>query len=212
MRKTNIIILSSLNKGKIEEYRALFKEFPEYQFKSIREVVFNPTALSKVESGQTYDENAFLKCQYGYYASKYPTFSDDSGLEVDALSGRPGVLSDRFAEAQDNQSQDEANIRKLLNELKGQSGEMRRARFICKIVFMVEGVVIRSSGILEGSILESSSGSKGFGYDPVFLPKGSDRSLAMMTLEEKNQISHRAQAFHNLIAEIKNQKTALVHP
>lgn len=194
-------MLSSLNKGKIIEYRDLYLSYPDIEFKSIQEVAFNPTALSKVETGSTYEENAFLKCQFGHYAAKYPTIADDTGIEVDALSGRPGVLSERSSD-----------MNKLLHDLRGIPKEKRTARFVCVIVFMIEGIVLTVKESVEGIILEAPGGSGGFGYDPIFIPQGSDKSFGMMSLEEKNKISHRAKAFHKLMSEIKERHIKLVHP
>lgn len=212
MRQTNIIVLGSLNKGKIVEYRSLFAAHPELQFKSLPDLVFNPTSLKEAETGKTYYENAFNKCKLAHFGCHYPTISDDSGLEVDALEGRPGVFSDRYADRKSGESQDQANVRKLLEELKGVPLEKRTARFVCTLVFMVEGVVLTSTGTMEGSILEAPRGSNGFGYDPVFLVKGTDKSLAEMTLEEKNKLSHRAKAFEEMLKLIKDKGVKLVRP
>ncbi len=201
MRSTNILMLASLNKGKIIEYRELFKEYPEYRLKVISEVAFNPVALEKVEDGTSYYENAFKKCQVAHYAAKLPTFSDDTGLEVDALDGRPGLHSAR-----------EGSIKKILEELKGVPKAKRTARFVCTTVFMVEGIVLSATEKLEGHILEEASGANGFGFDPIFIPEGSEKSLARMTLQEKNKISHRAKAYHRLIQEIKAKEIKLVYP
>ncbi|MGE4234052.1 MAG: RdgB/HAM1 family non-canonical purine NTP pyrophosphatase [Bacteriovoracia bacterium] len=212
MRPTNHIVLATLNKGKIEEYKLLFKDHPEYQLKTLDEVAFNPSALSKVETGKTYYENAFLKAKVGHFCGKYPTISDDSGLEVDALSGRPGVFSDRYAEPKEGESKSAANIRKLLEELKGVPKEKRTAKFVCTVVFMVEGVVLTASESISGTILEAPRGNLGFGYDPIFLVDGTDKSFAELTGEEKNKISHRAKAFRALIDQIKQKHIQLVHP
>lgn len=212
MRKTNIIMLGSTSKGKIHEYRSLFKEFPELQFKELSEIVFNTRSLDEAENGKTYYENAFRKGQLAHLAGKYPTISDDTGLEVDALEGRPGIFSARYATPKSDESKDEANIRKLLDELKGVPKERRTARFLCTLVFFVEGVVLTATESLDGSILEVPRGTNGFGYDSIFLVKGTDRSLAEMTLEEKNRISHRAKALRSLIGQIKEKGIALVRP
>ena len=214
MRATNIIMLGSLNKGKLTEYKALFKELPELNFKALDEIVFNVTSLREAETGKTYEENAFKKGQLAHLAAKYPTISDDSGLEVDALEGRPGVFSDRYSvgEEKPGEARDAANVRKLLAELKSVPKEKRTARFVCTTLFFVEGVVLKSTGTVEGSILETPRGTHGFGYDPVFLVKGTDKSMAEMAMDEKNRISHRAKAFHELMAQIKSKGVKLVRP
>lgn len=212
MRATNIIMLGSTNHGKIVEYKELFKEVPHLEFKSLDEIVFNPKSLEEAETGKTYYENAFLKGRLAFMASKFPTISDDSGLEVDALNGRPGVLSNRYAVPRTGESKDAANIKKLLEELKDVPKEKRTARFVCTTVFFVEGVALTSTETMEGSILEAPRGSNGFGYDPIFLVKGTDKSLAEMSLEEKNRVSHRGKALRALIAQIKEKNVQLMRP
>ncbi len=212
MRTINTILLASLNKGKIREYQELFKEWPQLQFKTISEMIWNVSSLEEAETGQSYYENAFNKGVLAHNASKMPTIGEDSGLEVDALGGKPGVYSHRFATPKNATNSDEANIQKLLQELKGTTKDKRTARFVCTLVFFVEGVVLTTTDYLEGTILENPRGANGFGYDPVFLVKGSNKTLAEMSLQEKNQISHRAKALRKLIAEINDKKIKLVRP
>lgn len=212
MRATNIIMLGSLNKGKIHEYAELLKAYPTIDFKTLPELVFNVSSLKEAEKGKTYYDNAFSKGRLAHLAAKYPTLSDDSGLEVDALSGRPGVFSDRYAQPGKDETKDMANVRKLLEELKGVPKEKRTARFVCCTVFLIEGVVLTATETLEGSILEVPRGGNGFGYDPIFLVKGSDKALAEMTLDEKNKISHRAKALHAIMTQIKDKGLKLVRP
>ena len=212
MRKTNIILLASLNKGKIHEYQELFKEYPALEFKTLPELVFNVSSMKEAEKGTTYEENAYSKGRLAHLAAKYPTLSDDSGLEVDALGGRPGVFSDRYAEPKKDETREEANVRKMLEELKGVPKEKRTARFVCTTIFFVEGVHLVASEMLEGSILEVPRGTNGFGYDPIFLVKGTDKSLAEMDLEEKNKISHRAKALHSIMKQIQEKGIKLVRP
>lgn len=212
MRATHNIVLASLNKGKIAEFRSLFQEFPELEFKSLPEIVFNVTSMKEAETGTTYYENAFNKGRLAFIASKYPTIGDDSGLEVDALKGQPGVFSDRYAVPKEGETKDAANIRKLLADLKGVPKEQRGARFVCTLVFFVEGIVVTATETMAGSILEAPRGSNGFGYDPVFLVKGTDRSFAEMTLEDKNRVSHRGKALRGLMAQVREKKIQLVRP
>lgn len=222
MRKTNIIMLGSLSKGKTREYRELFRVYPEIDFKALGEIVWNPASFQEVENANTYYDNAYAKGQLAHYAAKVPTIADDSGLEVDALEGRPGVRSHRFAEPKRAESQDEANNRKLLEELKSVPREKRTAlpggaaghaaRFVCTIVFFVEGVVLSATGTLEGTILETPRGEHGFGYDPLFLPNGSEKTLAELAMDAKNQISHRARALKALMMQIREKKIELVRP
>jgi XTP/dITP diphosphohydrolase len=206
------MMLASLNRGKIREYQELFKEFPELQLKTVKDYVFNISSLSEAENGKTYYENAYNKGKLAHFAAKYPTFSDDTGLEVDALNNRPGVHSDRYAEPRAGETKEQSNTRKLLEELKGVPQEKRTARFVCTTVFFVEGITLSASETLEGSILEVPRGTMGFGYDAVFLPKGSDKSLAEMTMEEKNKIGHRGKALRALLAQIREKNVRLVRP
>jgi XTP/dITP diphosphohydrolase len=212
MRNTNIIMLGSLNKGKLNEYRALFREFPQIDFKALTDIVWNPTSLKEVEAGKNYHENAYLKGRIAHLAAKVPTISDDTGLEVEALQGRPGVRSHRYATPTGQESQDEANVKLLLSELKNTPLEKRRARFVCHLVFFVEGVELSVEETLEGSILERPRGTHGFGYDSVFLVDGTDRSLAELSLEEKNKLSHRGKALRKLMSEIAARGVKLVRP
>lgn len=205
-------MLGSLSKGKTREYRELFRAYPEIEFKALEDIVWNPASFQEVENGNTYYDNAYAKGQLAHFAAKVPTISDDSGLEVDALGGQPGVRSHRYAEPKRGEGRDEANNRKLLEDLKGFSGEKRGARFACTIVFFVEGVVLSATGTLEGTILDGPRGKQGFGYDPLFLPNGSGKTLAEMSMEEKNKLSHRARALKALMAQIRDKKIELVRP
>jgi XTP/dITP diphosphohydrolase len=206
-------MVASTNKDKLTEYEALFKAYPHVSFKPLSEIVWNPSSLSLVEEGgKSYYDNAYNKGRIAHMAAKYPTLSDDTGLEVDALDGRPGIRSHRYAIPRAGETQDMANIKKLLKELDGVPKEKRTARFVCSLVFFVEGVVLSASATLDGLILETARGTRGFGYDPVFLPNGSDKTLAELTLEEKNKISHRSKALQDIMAQIKAKHVNLVRP
>ena len=125
---------------------------------------------------------------------------DDSGLEVDALYGKPGIHSSRFSK----EATDESNMDKLLNELKGVSCKDRSARFKCCLVLIQEGgnTLINCEGVIEGKIAEEKKGDKGFGYDPIFIPEGSLLHMAEIDQKEKNLISHRANAFRSLLEKL----------
>ncbi len=213
MKNTNTIMLATTSGNKIEEYEHLFQSYPTLNCKNLSEIVSNASSLSFVEAhGKSYYENAYNKGRVAHMAAKYPTLSDDTGIEVDALSGKPGLFSHRYAIPRVGETQDIANNKKLLQELSGIPKDKRTARFVCTLVFFVEGVALTTTGTLEGTILESPRGGNGFGYDPIFLVKGTDKTLAEMALEEKNQVSHRAKAFHNMIALIKEKNLTLVKP
>ena len=147
------------------------------------------------ETGQTMEENSRIKASYVHSSFNVPVFADDSGLEVDALNGEPGVYSARYAGSQKN---DEDNIDLLLKKMEGRAN--KSARFKCVITYIDNsGEEIQFTGVVEGKIGAKRKGTNGFGYDPVFTPEGFDRTFAEMTDEEKNKISHRARAFKQLI-------------
>lgn len=143
------------------------------------------------ETGKTLWENALLKARAGFDSSGLPTLADDTGLEVDALDGRPGVYSSRYAGENVTYEQ---NVTKLLDELHGVPDKNRTARFKTVMAYVDADRIERFEGILEGIILESRRGDNGFGYDPVFLPINHDQTLAEMDTAAKNEISHRGLA------------------
>ena len=210
MRLSNKILLATLNRDKFEEFRTLFSAYPDIEIAMAGEYLRNPEKLALVETHDTYLENALAKARLANQGAHYPALADDSGLEVDALGGKPGVRSHRYASFQAGLSQDQANIQKLLTELAGKPS--RIARFVCTVALLIEGIMIHATGILEGSITDTPRGTNGFGYDPVFIPKGSSRTFAEMTDAEKNMISHRAKALHELMAKIKNHGIVFAKP
>ncbi len=146
------------------------------------------------ETGSTITDNAFIKARYIYEKFGMNCFADDTGLEVDSLGGRPGVYSARFAGPA---CRSEDNIKKLLTELKGI--ENRKANFRTAICLMIDGVATVFEGRVDGVITLDESGDKGFGYDPIFLPNGYDKTFAQMSDAEKNAISHRGVAVRKLV-------------
>ncbi len=151
------------------------------------------------ENGDTLQANAIEKAEYLWKKFGKNCFADDTGLEVDALGGAPGVYSARYA-GPDKGS--EANMTKLLAELERVEAETgnanRAARFRTVVALILDGELHLFNGVLEGKIARTRSGSEGFGYDPIFTPAGYDRTLAEITLEEKNAISHRGKAMRAL--------------
>ncbi|MBL6446842.1 non-canonical purine NTP diphosphatase [Fulvivirga sp. 29W222] len=146
------------------------------------------------EDQKTLEGNSHQKADYIYKNYKVPCFADDTGLEVFVLDGEPGVRSARYAgDARSN----EDNINLLLKNLKGQ--ENRNAQFRTVITLILNGKIRQFEGIVKGDIIEERVGNEGFGYDPVFIPKGYKKTFAQMTIEEKNQISHRGIAIRKLI-------------
>lgn len=147
------------------------------------------------ETGDTLEENALLKARWIKEHYGYDCFADDTGLEVDALGGAPGVLSARYAGGAGHDS--EANMKLLLKNLEGEKN--RDARFRTVIALIKDGVEQTVVGTVEGSITEKPRGNTGFGYDPVFVPKGFDITFAEMSAHEKNAISHRGRATRKLM-------------
>ena len=150
------------------------------------------------ESGKTLEKNASQKAWYVYKKYQMNCFADDTGLEIEALGGRPGVISARYAG--ENASFDE-NIEKVLKEMKDQRNP--NARFRTVISLIINGKENQFSGEVKGKILKQKFGTRGFGYDPIFVPEGFQQTFAEMELAEKNKISHRARAFNKLIGFIK---------
>jgi XTP/dITP diphosphohydrolase len=151
------------------------------------------------ETGDTLAGNATLKSSYIFRHYGYDCFADDTGLEADALNGLPGVHSARYA----GDDQDfERNIQKLLRELKDKNN--RQACFRTVISLIISGEEHLFEGVVNGMIMHEKRGTSGFGYDPVFLPDGNDRTFAEMTLAEKNRISHRAMALRKMIAFLED--------
>jgi XTP/dITP diphosphohydrolase len=190
---TTHLVLATKNPAKIREFRALFWDLPRLRVKALDELGKMPDV---VEDGKIFEENAIKKAREIAKATGTLVLADDSGLEVDALSGRPGVHSARYA---GRHGDDAANNDKLLAELSQTADADRGARF--RVVLALAdptgplGETIHTeTGVCEGTILRSRRGSQGFGYDPLFCPKGYDLSMAELPPEEKNRISHRAQA------------------
>ena len=182
------LIVATRNAHKVEEIREILTEYEVCDLS----VVNDPPEVE--ETGTTFLENATLKAVAISRIVDGLVLSDDSGLEVDGLSGAPGVYSSRYAGEEGN---DVLNNEKLLNELSGVAN--RTARFRCVIVLAENGSVITHfSGAAEGSILEEPAGAGGFGYDPLFMPKGHEESYAELGAEVKNQSSHRANALKEL--------------
>jgi len=183
------LVLATTNQGKLAELRALLGDLA-VQVIGMLEAV--PAGFSVEETGVTFEENALLKARAVCLASGLTTIADDSGLEVKALGGRPGVRSRRFAH---EHATDEENNAALLRELQEASDRTARFRCVLALVTPFEAEVITVEGACEGSILRAPRGSGGFGYDPLFLlPGPQGRAMAELTRAEKNAVSHRARA------------------
>jgi XTP/dITP diphosphohydrolase len=181
-------VLATANRHKVREIQALLADLPV----TVRSLAEFPGAPDVIEDGATYRENALKKARSAADFTGKPALADDTGLEVDALEGRPGLYAARFA-GEGCTFQD--NIAKLLRLLEGVPAERRGARFVCVLAFVVPGgreLVVE--GELRGRITEAQSGVSGFGYDPVFFVPEVGKTLAEVSFEEKNRISHRRRA------------------
>lgn len=210
MRLSNRIVLATLNRDKFTEFQALSSSYPDIQLVTADQLIRNAERLQHVEKYSTYLDNAVAKARLANLASHYPSLADDSGLEVDALKGGPGVKSHRYAPLQPQKSQDQANIDLLLNEMK--SAQSRSAKFVCTLALVIEGILIHSTGTLEGAIASEPRGQGGFGYDSVFIPKGSQKTLAELSFAEKNAISHRKKAMEQLMAQVQSHGIVFAKP
>jgi XTP/dITP diphosphohydrolase len=187
------ICFATHNQNKVQELRSLLG-------KDLEILSLNDLGIVEEidETGTTLKENALIKAKYVFDSYAVACFADDTGLEVDALNGAPGVYSARFAGEPSN---NEKNIDKLLGLLAYQS--LRTARFRTVIAFVNNSEQHFFEGTAEGEIVKERKGTGGFGYDAVFLPKNFDRTFAEMSLAEKNVISHRAQAMHKFVDFLK---------
>ena len=186
------IIIASQNKGKIEEFYQLFKPFNV----EILSLLDFPEPLDVEETGKTFEENARLKAEAIAKAYDCVAIADDSGLVIDALDGRPGVYSARYA---GEEKDDQKNIEKVLSELQGVPMEKRTAHFQCVLAISFPGQSTRFvSGQCHGIITEEPVGTHGFGYDPIFYIPEKGKTFAELDAGDKNQLSHRGKAMEAL--------------
>ncbi|SHF54059.1 non-canonical purine NTP diphosphatase [Dysgonomonas macrotermitis] len=188
MKRPKKLIFSTNNEHKLEEVRGILE--PYYQILSLKDIG-DDTDIP--ETGDTLEDNAMIKADYLWNTYHLNCFADDTGLEVEALDNAPGVYSARYAGEQKNSAD---NVDKLLKELEGK--ENRKARFRTVIALILDGKRYIFEGKIEGAIIESPRGTSGFGYDPIFMPDGYDKTFAELTLADKNEISHRARAVQQL--------------
>lgn len=216
MRHVNKILLATLNPDKFHEFKQIMASNPQIELVLAEGVLRNPQLLALVETHSTYLENAMAKARLANQGCHFPCLSDDSGLEIDGLSGRPGPRSARYAvepgKSLGKSAQAKANMDKVLNELKANPSSSKKARFVTTLALVVEGISVHATGILEGEITLTPRGENGFGYDPIFVPKGSQKTLAEMSDNEKNAISHRARAVQELLAQIQARGIELARP
>ncbi len=193
------LLIGSANRGKARELAEILEGLP-WQVKGLADF---PAVSAPAETGQTFEENAILKARYYSGQLGVACVADDSGLAVDALDGAPGVYSSRYA---GRDGDDEANNLKLLDELDGLLWHERGARFVCCAAFIEPGGEPHIEvGSVEGHIAQEPFGDGGFGYDPLFVPVGSEKTFGEMELEEKHAISHRGAAFRKLRAFLEQR-------
>lgn len=190
------LVVATKNKGKVAEIAAALAALPV----AVRSLDEFPAGPEAEESGDTFEANAILKATHYALHTGRACLADDSGLEVDALGGEPGVYSARYAGAD---ATDAANNAKLLAALAGVPAERRTARFRCVLAYVApDGTLLTADGTCEGVILDGPRGVGGFGYDPLFHMPGLGKTLAELDVADKNAVSHRGQALRNMAAKL----------
>lgn len=194
------IVFATNNKHKLDEIRDILGH--EYEIVSLKDIGCD---VDIPETGSTLEENALMKARYVFDNYGLNCFADDTGLEVEALNGEPGVYSARYAgEGHDS----EANMKKLLEKLGNNNNRQARFRTVIALVLKdspKESITL-FEGIVNGRIAYEKHGTEGFGYDPIFVPEGYDQSFAELGLDIKNKISHRARATQKLVKHLKDIK------
>lgn len=188
------LVFATNNPNKLAEIQDLLGN--QFILKSLKDIACTEEIE---ETASTLQGNALIKAEHVAKNYQVDCFADDTGLEVEALDGAPGVLSARYA-GPDNIAK--ANMDKLIGNLEGKS--TRSAQFRTSICLMIEGKASYFEGIAKGKIAEENAGQDGFGYDPIFIPDGEKRTFSQMSKQEKNAVSHRGKAFEQLINHLKN--------
>ena len=192
------LIIASNNAGKIKEFKAMLSPLG-YEPISMKEAGID---IDIAEDGDTFSENAHIKAKAIYDIAHMPVLADDSGLSIEFLGGAPGIYSARYA---GENATNEDRINKVLDELKGVDKPLRSAKFVCALYFIRDDEYeLCVSGECEGFIGEEPVGENGFGYDPIFM-LNDNTSMAMLSNEEKNEISHRGRALRNLVKELTEE-------
>lgn len=189
------IILASSNPHKVKEINAIVSG-------TGLEFILPPEGFDPIEDGETFEENSLIKAKAAWDLGKTLTLADDSGLCIDALNGAPGIHSARYADTP------QARINRVLGEMNGV--ENRSARFKCCMTLLnPDGeIAFAYTGVCEGSIVAEQRGVNGFGYDPIFLVEGTEKTMAELSEEEKNEISHRGRALNEVLKYLKNVQNA----
>ena len=200
------LVLATSNAGKVRELRGLVAEWGPIEVLSLPQVL--PLEMPE-ETGDTYLENALLKARAVVAVSGLPALADDSGIEVDALGGKPGPRSARFA---GDTATDDENLRAMIQAIAGVPAGGRSARYRCvAAVAWPDGRAVHAEGTCEGSLIGKPRGAGGFGYDPIFVPVGWDETIAELSPEQKDRISHRGRAFRAL-REVLESSTEPIRP
>ena len=188
------IVLASSNKNKIKEFKRILEPL------DIELITQTELGVKEVpETGVSFEENSIIKSKNAYMQTNLPTIADDSGIEVDALNGEPGIFSARYA---GDISNSDDNTKLVLNKLRYKKN--RFAHFQTIICLILNDEIEYFEGIIKGRITNSPIGANGFGYDPIFMPMDSNKTFAQFSLEEKNKVSHRAIATKKLINYLNN--------
>ena len=192
------IVLASSNKHKVQEINDIVKS------KGMDiEFILPPEGFDPIEDGETFEENSLIKAKAAWDISKSWVLADDSGLCIDALDGKPGIYSARYAETP------ALRIERVLKELNG--AENRKAHFSCAMTLLNPNgeIAYKIQGICNGSIIKETRGTNGFGYDPIFLVDGDTRTMAELSEAEKNRVSHRSAALNQVLAFLKELQLSL---
>ncbi len=185
------LVIATKNDGKYSEFKKMLGP-TSFEIKSLQ----NFPNIEIRETGSSFDENALMKAKVVAKRVGLPAMADDSGLEVQALKGEPGIFTARYA---GQHAADEDNIKKLLNKLRDVPSDQRQARFVCSLALVFpDGKIFLKKGILEGFITLKPRGTEGFGYDPVFFVPALGKTLSEVSADEKNRISHRAKALEKI--------------
>ena len=196
---SHTLVLATRNQGKIIEFRRILEALAPGEIELVGVDQF-PDLVDVDETGSTFEENSLLKARYTCLATGLPAIADDSGLCVDALNGDPGIYSARWAGEHGN---DQANLEKVLDQLKDVPDEKRTAHFMCVASLVLpDGREKVAEGRFEGHILHAPVGENGFGYDPIFQPLGLSISSAQMSAEEKDLVSHRGKSLRSIAPHV----------
>lgn len=191
------LLVATTNKGKVKELAEALSGLG-LDVVDVESAGYGESPIPE-ETGSTFEENALLKARYYHELTGLLSVADDSGLEVNVLGGRPGLYSARYG------ATDAERITRLLGELDGVPMSERTARFVCALALVGENLAETFTGVCEGTIRHTPSGSDGFGYDPIFMPDGDSRTFAEMSTSEKFGISHRGNAIRALVEFIGEQ-------